>query len=80
MLERETEEALQCKIFNATFEEVSHQHAPGTISTDGKHSLKVSVKDGLIHIHTIQQEGKRKMDIRDFLAGFSFVNGVSRFS
>ncbi len=80
MLERETGEALQCKIFKATFEEVPHQQTPGTISTDGKRSLKVSVKDGLIHIHTIQQEGKRKMDIRDFLAGFSFVSGVSRFS
>jgi len=80
MLERETGDALQCKIFQATFEELSHQDVPGSISTDGKRSLKVSVNDGWIHIHSIQQEGKRKMEIKDFLAGFSFVNGVYRFS
>jgi len=80
MLERETGDALQCKIFKATFEELSHQDIPGSISTDGKRSLKVSVNDGWIHIHSIQLEGKRKMETRDFLAGFSFVNGVYRFS
>ena len=80
MLERETGEAMQCKIFKTTFEAAPQQDAPGTILTDGKRSLKVSVRDGMIHVHTIQQEGKRKMDIKDFLAGFSFANGIYRFS
>jgi len=80
ILEKEPGETLQCKIFKVTFEAVPIQDAPGTIFTDGKRSLKVSARDGLIHVHSIQQEGKRKMDIKDFLAGFSFVNGVSRFS
>ena len=79
MLEREDGEALQCKIFKASFEEVPQIDAPGTISTDGKHSLKVSVKDGMIHVHSIQMAGKRKMDIKDFLAGFNFENGIFRF-
>lgn len=80
ILEREKHEPLLCKIFTATFEAAPHRDAPGTISTDGKRSLKVAVKDGVIHIHSIQQEGKRKMDIKDFLAGFSLTNEVYRFS
>jgi methionyl-tRNA formyltransferase len=79
MLEKEAGEALQCKIFKAAFEASPQKDAPGTISTDGKHSLKVSVKDGLIHVHSIQLEGKRRMDIRDFLAGFSLKNESYRF-
>ncbi len=80
MLESEAGDALQCKIFKATFEEVSHSDAHGSIFSDGKHSLKVSVKDGYIHVHSIQQEGKRRLEIKDFLAGFSFGNGIYRFS
>ena len=79
MLKKEAGEALQCKIFKATFEASPQKDAPGTISTDGKHSLKVSVKDGMIHVHSIQLEGKRKMDIRDFLAGFKLMNESYRF-
>jgi methionyl-tRNA formyltransferase len=79
MLEREAGEALQCKIFKATFEASPQKDAPGCISTDGKRSLKVSVKDGMIHVHSIQLEGKRKMDIRDFLAGSSLMNESCRF-
>ncbi|MCD4710530.1 MAG: methionyl-tRNA formyltransferase [Bacteroidales bacterium] len=80
ILEREKGEPLLCKIFRATFETTTHRDTPGTISTDGKRSLEVAVKNGVIHIHSIQQEGKRKMDIKDFLAGFSLMNGVYRFS
>jgi methionyl-tRNA formyltransferase len=79
MLKKEAGEALQCKIFKATFEVSPQKDAPGTISTDSKRSLKVSVKDGLIHVHSIQLEGKRKMDIRNFLAGFSLMNESYRF-
>jgi len=79
-LSREGEDDLLCKIFSATFEALPHKDVPGTIYTDGKHRLEVAVKDGVIEIQIIQQEGKRKMEARDFLAGFSFSNGQSRFS
>ena len=79
-LSREGEDDLLCKIFSATFEALPHKEVPGTIYTDGKHRLEVAVKDGVIEIQIIQQEGKRKMEARDFLAGFSFSNGQSRFS
>jgi len=79
-LYKKEEEALLCKIFSATFEALPHKDPPGTIFTDGKRRLEVAAKDGVIDIHTIQQEGKRKMDARDFLAGFSLSSGQSRFS
>jgi methionyl-tRNA formyltransferase len=79
-LSRKGEDDLLCKIFSATFEALPHKDAPGTLYTDGKRSLEVAVKDGVMEIHTIQQEGKRKMEARDFLAGFSFSNEQSRFS
>jgi methionyl-tRNA formyltransferase len=79
LLEREGDDPLLCKIFAVTFEPAPQGSAPGTISTDEKRSMKVAVKDGMIQIHSIQQEGKRKMDMRDFMAGFSIKSGVCRF-
>jgi methionyl-tRNA formyltransferase len=80
ILEREEGDGLLFKIYSATFEAGSDGDTPGTIFTDGKLYLKVAAKGGMIHIHTIQQEGKRKMDVKDFLAGFNLRNGEHRFS
>jgi methionyl-tRNA formyltransferase len=77
---REKEEPLICKIFAATFEMIPHKDEPGTIHTDGKRRLEVAVKDGIVDIQTLQLEGKRKMDIKDFLAGFRLSSEQSRFS
>ena len=79
-LERESAEPLQCKLFKVTFEKASDCFTPGSISSDGKRFLKVSVEDGWIHVLSIQVEGKRKMDIGDFLAGFKFRNEPVWFS
>lgn len=79
-LEREEEEGLLFKIFSTSFESAPPSDTPGTIYTDGKRTLKVAVTDGTLHILTIQQEGKRKMDVKDFLAGFNLRNGECRFS
>lgn len=79
-LSREEGEALLCKIFSATFEAKIQKDPPGSINSDGKQKLEVAVEDGIIEILSIQLEGKRKMEVRDFLAGFSFRPGQSRFS
>lgn len=79
-LERERGQTLLCKIFKATMEPALQPDTPGTISTDGKSFLMVAANDGLLRIHSIQQEGKRKMDIQNFLAGFELKSGESRFS
>ena len=74
------DETILCKIFSATFEAIPHEDLPGTIHSDGKRKLEVAVKDGVLDIQSIQLEGKRKMDARDFLAGFSLSSGQFRFS
>ncbi|MDF1574605.1 MAG: methionyl-tRNA formyltransferase [Bacteroidales bacterium] len=79
-LERDGGKPVLCKILTAAFEPATQGLAPGTISSDGKSALKVALKDGVLHIYSIQQEGKRKMDIKDFLAGFRLKSGLSRFS
>lgn len=79
-LSREEEEPLSCKIFSATFEALPHKDSPGTIHSDGKRRLEVAVKDGVVDIQTLQLEGKRKMDVKDFLAGFRLSSEQYRFS
>ncbi len=43
---------------------------PGTPLSDGKTFLKFATKDGYLSILQLQAEGKKKMDIQDFLRGF----------
>jgi methionyl-tRNA formyltransferase len=43
---------------------------PGRIITDGRSFLRVSVDGGLIQILELQQSGKRRMAINEFLMGF----------
>ncbi len=79
-LEKEGGGRLQCKIFSSTFEAGTPGEKAGTIKSDGKRELEVALTDGVLHIHSIQLEGKRRMNIKDFLAGFSLRSGVYRFS
>ncbi|MEZ4982147.1 MAG: methionyl-tRNA formyltransferase [Saprospiraceae bacterium] len=46
--------------------------APGGISTDNKSFLQISTQDGWIDIQKGKMEGKRAMEIRDFLNGYKF--------
>ncbi|MBI3720287.1 MAG: methionyl-tRNA formyltransferase [Sphingobacteriales bacterium] len=43
-----------------------------TILTDGKTFLKFACADGYVHVTELQLEGKKKMNIEDFLRGFRF--------
>lgn len=44
--------------------------APGTILSDGKARLAVTTADGAIALTQLQMSGKKRMDVKDFLAGF----------
>jgi len=79
-LESGTGAPVQVKIYKAAFERLEHREAPGSVSTDGKRFLHVSVPGGLLRVLSLQQEGKKRMDTGDFLAGFPFRNGPYRFS
>jgi methionyl-tRNA formyltransferase len=63
-----------CKISSVRFHpEIIPDLAIGVWDTDQKTYLRVGCADGYIEILTWQMEGKKKMDIADFLRGYSFT-------
>jgi methionyl-tRNA formyltransferase len=57
------------KIFKATFEIIEPGISPGGFITDHKTHLKFAANDGYISVTEVQLEGKKQMDIKDFLRG-----------
>lgn len=58
------------KIYAATCEKSEHRLTPGSMETDGKNWLRFAAKDGWLYITDLQLEGKKRMQIADFLRGF----------
>lgn len=59
------------KIFKtAKLQDKQPSEPAGTLCTDGKHYLRVAVKDGYLDLLLLQQAGKKRMDVQDFLRGF----------
>jgi len=58
------------KIFKAEKQKSDKKNEPGTVDTDRKTYLKFSSADGFISLKEIQPEGKKKMNIEDFLRGW----------
>lgn len=65
-------EEKQLKIFSSSFEIIKHTSAPGTFESDGKTFLRFATNDGWINCINVQYEGKKRMDIADFLRGWRF--------
>lgn len=72
---KDGEEEWTVKIYEATFEVCNHSLPIGKIQMSKK-EIKVVVQDGLIHIHTIQFPGKRKMVSAELLNGMTFSEHV----
>lgn len=62
-------ESIDLKVFESTVELCTHDTPIGSVVTDNKKYLKIALKDGFIHLITIQQAGKKAMSISDFLRG-----------
>ncbi len=60
------------KVFEVKKEIISPTTAVGAYQTDGKTYLKFAAKDGYILLTTLQIEGKKKMEISEFLKGYRF--------
>ena len=58
------------KIYKAKKEITVHNYAAGSVHSDGKTFLKYACADGFIHCTEIQPEGKKKMNVEDFLRGW----------
>ncbi len=70
-IKRESE-IVSIKIFSTTKEIAAHQFEAGSIHTDGKSFVKIAVKEGFINLTELQLAGRKKMNIEEFLRGFSF--------
>lgn len=60
------------KIFKGVLSNKKMNLAPGEIDTDGKTYLTVKTADGGLDILDLQVEGKKRMEITDFLRGYKF--------
>jgi methionyl-tRNA formyltransferase len=60
------------KIYSSSKEQSTVQHFPGEFATDGKTFLKFACNNGYIHALDVQIEGKKRIDIVDFLRGYRF--------
>ena len=60
------------KVYKTTKEITPHQQKPDEVSTDGKTYLKYACADGFIYILDLQLEGKKRMNVEDFLRGYRF--------
>ena len=58
------------KIYGAKKENMQHHLAVGKFVTNNKNILKISCKNGFIHCLSVQLEGKKRLDISDFLNGY----------
>lgn len=58
------------KVYKTEKEFVPHSYEAGSFISDGKTYLKVATLDGFIKLREIQIEGKKRMDVADFLRGY----------
>jgi methionyl-tRNA formyltransferase len=68
---------LLLKIFSTTPEITAHNLQPGAMESDRKSYLKVACSDGFVHIHELQLSGKKRVPVKDFLAGFKHLTGMA---
>jgi methionyl-tRNA formyltransferase len=67
-----TLEDKQLKIIKASKIVEKHDFEPGTYVSDHKKSLKIATADGFMEVHQLQLQGKRRMEVVDFLNGYKF--------
>lgn len=60
------------KVFRTQKELVTHTTKPGTFVSDNKHFLKVATLDGFVHLLELQLAGKKRMETKAFLNGYTF--------
>ncbi|MEO1434190.1 MAG: methionyl-tRNA formyltransferase [Bacteroidota bacterium] len=62
---------LKLKVFRTSQELIQHDQTPGTVDTDNKSYLKFATTDGYIHCLELQLQGRKRMDVKAFLNGYT---------
>ena len=68
-MQKQGEEVGSAKIFEVSFTAKASTDYVGTIYSDGKERIEVRCSDGIIHIHSMQMAGKRRMTNKELLLG-----------
>jgi methionyl-tRNA formyltransferase len=58
------------KIFSSDYREESPNALPGTVDTDNATYVRFAAADGWLYVDELQQEGKKKLSVVDFLRGY----------
>lgn len=58
------------KVFRTHFELTETSVTPGTWQTDHQTYLRFAANDGWVYVDDLQMEGKKRMEIKEFLRGF----------
>jgi methionyl-tRNA formyltransferase len=67
--------SLDLKIFRCSFLPVNNHNVEPTIITDHRSVLKIAMKDGVLELHEVQLQGKKRLKSDEFLRGFRFDGG-----
>ena len=65
-------EKMILKVFETEKEFCNTEVPVGTVVTDGKKFAKIALKDGFINLKSVQQAGKKRMEIGELLRGMHF--------
>ncbi|MBR1512951.1 MAG: methionyl-tRNA formyltransferase [Bacteroidales bacterium] len=75
LLQSDNGDTIDLKVFASTIEPCPPRIPVGQVVTDSKKYLKIALHDGFIHLTQVQQAGKKRMPIADFLRGTQ-LNGL----
>jgi len=67
-------EPVSFKIFSAVVSSRPSSDHPGTIESDGRSFIHVNTSDYKIEIKSLQQAGKKRLDVVEFLRGFQGIS------
>lgn len=79
MLTNNEGEEILMKIYEAGYSLESVHENPGTIISDNKSFLRVAVPDGYVSIYSLQIQGKNRLNVKSFLAGFRNITSYQAF-
>ena len=61
----------QLRVYHIETEFTTHQLTPGVVVSDNKNYIKFAAIDGFISIKDLQLQGKKRMDVKSFLNGYT---------
>lgn len=71
---KQGEKTLSFKIFESIPEIAAHRLIPGSVESDRKNYMKIACANGFINIVSLQLEGRKRMNIGEFLKGYKLAD------